>query len=155
MHWGHSKLSQHRFTGKCDRQSRDLTQFTYITDHHVRTHTWEDIAQNIFLSSTWHRSQIPYHPNRTNSLRLFCRRKAIFRIVRHNINVFDLVRIQIIDQLMQSANNVTSASKNSRCRVWYSICHVKFTKQVFTRYRNSCLSKKLKRLTQQNHKYSK
>jgi hypothetical protein len=41
---------RHRFAGKCDRQSRDLTQFTsgYISrlnrllitpDHHVRTHT--------------------------------------------------------------------------------------------------------------------
>ncbi len=58
---------RHRFAGNCDRQSRDLTQLTsgnisrlnrlLITpDNHVRTHTWESIAQkysmenmNIFL----------------------------------------------------------------------------------------------------------
>ncbi len=45
-----------RFAGKCDWQSRDLTQLTsgYISrlnrllitpDHHVRTHTWERKAQ--------------------------------------------------------------------------------------------------------------
>lgn len=74
-----------RFAGKCDRQSRDLTQLTsgYISrlnrllitpDHHVRTHTWESIAQkysmenmNIFLSSTRNRSRTPLHPSRTRS----------------------------------------------------------------------------------------
>ena len=51
-----------RFAGKCDRQSRDLTQLTsgYISrlnrllitpDHHVRTHTWESIAQKYSMEN--------------------------------------------------------------------------------------------------------
>ena len=74
-----------RFAGKCDQQSRDLTQLTssYISrlnrllitpDHDVRTHTWKSIAQQIFngeyeyfLSFTKNRSRIPLHPSRTRS----------------------------------------------------------------------------------------
>ena len=51
-----------RFAGKCDRQSRDLTQLTrgYISrlnrllitpDYHVRTHTWESIAQKYSMEN--------------------------------------------------------------------------------------------------------
>ena len=78
-------LKRPRFAGKCDQQSRYLTQLTsgYISrsnrqlitpDHHVRTHTWKSIAQQIFngeyeyfLSFTRNRSRIPLHPSRTRS----------------------------------------------------------------------------------------
>ncbi len=67
------------FAGKCDRQSRDLTQFTcgYISrlyrllvtpDHHVRTPTnyCSKIIKKIFFKSPMHYSQ----KNRTLRLRL-------------------------------------------------------------------------------------
>jgi hypothetical protein len=75
-----------RFTGKCDRQSRDLTQLTSgynfaikpTTNHlrssscsnsHLRMHSLEYSMENmnIFLSSTRNRSLTHLHPSRTRS----------------------------------------------------------------------------------------
>ena len=103
-----------RFAGKCDRQSRDLTQLTsgYISrlnrllitpDHHVRTHTWESIAQkysmenmNIFIL---YQESIPdTFASKSNAfstelclINLGYKSRFRFHFINHRFNLFSLL----------------------------------------------------------------